>query len=431
MNPELQRNFWLEYSFHRLLTLPAILGMLFYVVYLASGEFGAGLNIITKVCFVFFAIIWASRQLTDALLEEVRQHTWDWQRISAIPPWSLLWGKWLGSTLYSWYGAIICLVVMFFSSPLDFERQIYEILSLIFCALFAQGISLLICLQMFQRDRSMMRFHSHMAHFSGLFSGLFLVLFVWSSQTTWFDQWYNIPASDSAFVLVSLCVFCFWVVLGNYRLIATELQIRNGSLAWLGFIVFVLFYVGGYKQTPFSGLSFLVVMALSYLMLIMEGAKPSLLRQLNQAMQRHQWQNVFQHLPCWCVGLIPIVLYAVILMFTEPDITLSAEMVDIRFFYVALFIFFVRDVCVVGLMQARHQAKRKDSSIILYFLVMYALVPALLSALGMVSLLQVLIPSPTLASCMAAVVQVMILLFFLWPHIRQHEAAMPNDPTHH
>jgi len=430
MNPELQRNIWLEYSFHRLLTLPTILGLLFYVVYLSSGEFDMALNLTTKACFVFFAIIWASRQLTDALLEEVRQHTWDWQRISAISPWPLLWGKWLGSTLYSWYGAMISLIVMILSSPLNLQDQVYETFSLICCALFSQGISLLICLQIFKRDRSLMRFHSHLAHFSGLFSGLFLLAILWSSQNTWFDHWYTLAANSQSFILGSLLVFCFWVMLGNYRLIATELQIRHGSLAWFGFVIFIMFYVGGCMQTWLSGMGFIFAMSLSYLMLIMEGSKPTLLRHIKHNIQTQQWKKLFQQLPCWMVGLLPISFYLIALMFTEPDIKLSIANVGVHFFYIALFLFFLRDVAIVSLIQTRQKSKRNDASIMLYFVVIYALIPALLSALGAMSTLQILIPSPSLSSCLAAAVQVIIFWFFLWPYIRPHASQMPNDPTH-
>ncbi len=37
-----------------------------------------------------------------SLAEEASQNTWDWQRLSALSPWQMAWGKLLGATLPAW-----------------------------------------------------------------------------------------------------------------------------------------------------------------------------------------------------------------------------------------------------------------------------------------------------------------------------------------
>ncbi|MDQ6962022.1 MAG: hypothetical protein Q9M28_05775 [Mariprofundaceae bacterium] len=431
MNPELQRNFWLEYSLNRLLMLPIILGMIFYIVYLLSGELAQAANLTAKACFVFFAIIWASRQLSDSLIEEVRQHTWDWQRISSISPWSLLWGKWLGSTLYSWYGATLSLIIMIASSSLSLQTNVYELVAMICCALFGQGIALLVCLQMFKRDRTLIRFHSHLAHLSGVISALVLITIVWTSENTWFEHWYNIEANHQTFILLSLCTFCFWVILGNYRLISDDLQISNSGGAWFSFVLFSLFYSSGIMQTPFSGLGFFAAMALSYLMLILEGSKPSRLRQLTTEISQNKWKKVAELTPCWMIGLIPTGIYLVILVFTTAEQDMLFFKQELHFFYIALFLFFLRDVGIVTWIQKTHKSKRSDASILLYFVIIYALLPALFTALSLFGALQAIISTPSVISCLAAAVQLLGLAFISWPYIRPNALMKPTDPTHH
>lgn len=431
MNPELQRNVWLEYSLQRLLTLATVLGVFFYFIYLVSHEVGMQLNIIAKICFVFFTMAWGVRQVSDAFIEEVRQHTWDWQRMSPISPWSLLWGKWLGSTLYSWYGAVLSLCMIYASSSLTPVAQLLETLALVLCAIIAQGISLLLCLQMFKRNRSLMRFHSHLSHLSGLLVGLFLILLVLSGQNMKFEYWYSIPANNHVFLLTSIIIFCFWVVLGTQRLISSELQIKNGSLAWLSFIIFILFYVGGCMPTAFNGLSFCIAIGMSYLMLILEGAKPMLLQQIQQDFSLHQWKVFFQKIPCWLVSLPIIIIYAVITMLTEQEITMFNLQEHIHLFYIALILFFIRDVLIVSLIQSRHEGKRKDASIILYFIMLYTLMPTIAAVLGSKQILAIFVPLPTFISIIAAMLQIMFCLFFLWQHIHLNATTKPSDPIPH
>src|SRR2546427_5925055 len=42
------------------------------------------------------------------LNEEAHQHTWDWQRLSALTPWQMAWGKLLGAPLPAWLYMLWC-----------------------------------------------------------------------------------------------------------------------------------------------------------------------------------------------------------------------------------------------------------------------------------------------------------------------------------
>ena len=108
MNPELRRNLWLELSMHRLVAMPVVLVLVLALISARSSDpwpavFDAALWILVLVLH-----LWGGRNAAEAVTEEVRDRTWDWQRLSSLVPWQMTWGKLFGATAYSWYGAAWC-----------------------------------------------------------------------------------------------------------------------------------------------------------------------------------------------------------------------------------------------------------------------------------------------------------------------------------
>ena len=88
MNPELRRMFWLEVSLQRLWLIPAvILGTA--LLLRQSGAGPAFVHGLAMFGFVVLTVIWGARQAANAVLDEVREHTWEIQRMSALSPWSM------------------------------------------------------------------------------------------------------------------------------------------------------------------------------------------------------------------------------------------------------------------------------------------------------------------------------------------------------
>src|SRR5256885_5146179 len=50
------------------------------------------------------------------LNEEAHQHTWDWQRLSALTPWQMAWGKLLGAPLPAWLYMLWCALAVLATS---------------------------------------------------------------------------------------------------------------------------------------------------------------------------------------------------------------------------------------------------------------------------------------------------------------------------
>jgi hypothetical protein len=116
MNPEFQRNLWLECTQPRLVSAFAALGALLALAWLLNGR---GLGIVTANaglgCFVLFTLAWGAHLTGESLIQELRSRSWDQQRMSALGPWHMTWGKLLGAPAAAWICGGLCVLVYLLS----------------------------------------------------------------------------------------------------------------------------------------------------------------------------------------------------------------------------------------------------------------------------------------------------------------------------
>ena len=115
MNPEFQRNLWLEASPRRVAWAGVVLLLIYgaTVALTRNNPYGAlpALAGVGAVVFVVCAMIWGARASGNSILAEIADRTWDFQRLSALDPWSMTWGKLLGGASLAWMCALTGLVV--------------------------------------------------------------------------------------------------------------------------------------------------------------------------------------------------------------------------------------------------------------------------------------------------------------------------------
>jgi hypothetical protein len=112
MNPEFKRNLWLEISPARLALMPGVLTLIaLLAVAMSEHNPRDNLFIACMVLFTGLTVGWGSLLVMSSINNEVTERTWDQQRLSALTPWQMAWGKLFGSTAYAWYGALLCAVV--------------------------------------------------------------------------------------------------------------------------------------------------------------------------------------------------------------------------------------------------------------------------------------------------------------------------------
>lgn len=107
-NPEFQRQLWLNWR-------PAQLGwsLLLTALLLATPMVLVQPNDRLHALLVAALIgMWIAAAGLGSVLagrglnEEAHQHTWDWQRLSALSPWQMAWGKLIGAALPAWLYAL-------------------------------------------------------------------------------------------------------------------------------------------------------------------------------------------------------------------------------------------------------------------------------------------------------------------------------------
>ena len=101
LNPEFRRNLALELTTHPLLAMPGVMLLAFLLAYALARDLG-GLRAVGWTAFGLFGgitVFWGTQLASASVLDEFRDNTWDTQRLSALGPWTLTWGKLLGGTV--------------------------------------------------------------------------------------------------------------------------------------------------------------------------------------------------------------------------------------------------------------------------------------------------------------------------------------------
>jgi hypothetical protein len=257
MNPELVRNLWLELTPRRMATMAGVLALIFFASAL-SGGFLPGPGAMATLFYYGIVVIWGSRNAAAAVVGEIREHTWDIQRLSSLGPGTMMWGKLLGATSYNWFGGLICLAVMLTgeAGAQGVGHALFSLIYYLVIGVIAQSAAFLASLIAVGRDRAHSRFDVFLYQAVGLIAALAAAL-VWTvcdpagsvllhRPAVAFVGWWGRSLDARAFLLVSLAAFAGWLFVGSLRRMRIELQMRNGPFVWLGFLAFAGIYASGF-----------------------------------------------------------------------------------------------------------------------------------------------------------------------------------------
>jgi hypothetical protein len=387
MNPEFQRNLYLEFSFARLIGMPLFLLVIFVLTYsLNHQQIDEDTANVALWLYIFIVLFWGARQAAESIFDELRNHTWDIQKTSAISPWSLTWGKLFGSTLFNWYGGIFCLTVYAIAS----EQPAHTFTVILFSlglGLLVQALSLLISLFALRKKQASTQSFNYLFILFLLFT-LPGFIFAVKDKSSYLLHWYGFEMNIQLFALISLGLACVWAIIGVYRLLAEELQIRTFPLVWLGFVAFLIIYVHGLIvghedhsiTAPLNThhnwlmlIAFAACSSLTYGLILIDNNNPMLMRRLWIYSQQENWQRFWEEVPCWLISLIltlPSSLYLTLTMPIEP-------VEKLHFFPLAAFLLMLRDVGIVLYFSYAQNPKRAFSLSLLFLTLLYWILPAI------------------------------------------------------
>lgn len=393
-SPEFRRNLWLEMTPYRLIGMPLVLGIIFFLAYLLDdGRLDQGVASTALTFFVILTILWGTRMSSESVVGEIRDHTWDNQRMSILGPWAMTWGKLLGSTIYPWYGALFCLIAYILAAPAASPVSVARIILLMIAlGLFSQAIGLLASLQAIRKSRVYGR--SQAAGF--LILGIVVTMPILSlafgdlPDPTFFGI--QLPAFD--FLLGSLFIFLTWTIIGISRVMRAELQIKGYPWVWCSFVLFLMIYCSGFigpeikfevqlTATPVRVITaFHIAVGLVYFMAFNEKKDPIAFKRMIQAVRDKAWSRVLENLPCWLATLALVLATGMLL----TTILVSAYISDSaagRFstYAPAVILFLLRDLGLLLFLNLGRSPKRADMLTILFLVLLYGVIPMIFKAL--------------------------------------------------
>ena len=404
MNPELQRNLWLEAPPFR---LALILGLLL-LVFAATSVAPTGLATTSGAALAlywFFAVLWGTRSAALSVVSEIRERTWDGQKLSSIGPWEMVMGKLFGATAANWFGALLCLlfVVGFSWQDRGAVSAITYGIILLALGVFAQAVALLSSLVLIRRHTGNWRLDTFLCQVAGI-GAAFTYYSLWSSipaferSGTQSIAWWGHDFNLSSFHLVSLLLFLGWALLGCFRAMRAELRFANGPFVWLAYLLYLSVYSAGFESwigrqvtmpvaaaTSKLALAGLTLLASTYSMVFLEPKDPVRLRWLGEQVRAGHLYKAFLALDCWMLSYAATLAVGLVL-------ALSWAMGRPSLMVLAMLGFLTRDVAIFVLMGGK-AGGRGDFAALAILGALYLLLPMILAGLNLRGLDFLFLPS--------------------------------------
>lgn len=392
MNAEFRRNLWLEVTPHRLMAMPAVLLLTFALFAAGEGEkWPAALFSTSLVVLSVLAFLWGGWRAAHCVSEELRARTWDLQRLSALGPWSMTWGKLLGSTIFAWYGALICALVAIVAARAGATQQPigWVLLMLGSAALALHGAAMAASIQAARRDS---RIANAIAFFWILWAASLLAIVPFQDEggvrtTDWFG--WTLPTLP--FYALSATVFALWGVFGAWREMSRELQVRTLPWAWPAFALFLAAWLAGLMYRPpqlgadkalvLSGL--LVSIALTYYALFADPTTAMAIRRMLTHAGRGEWLRALEEMPLWPATLALAAAFAAASPFVAYDAPIEALRRIASFAPFALVLLATRDAGILVFFALARKPRRVEAATLVYILLLSWILPGLLALVGL------------------------------------------------
>ena len=266
-NPEFRRNLWLELSPQRLILMPLVLAVIgaLTVTLSEAEDMARGLLIVFSVIGAALVGAWGSFAVLASINSEVAERTWDQQRLSALSPWQMAWGKLLGASIYPWFGGILCAAVVLISGLTATDNPPRVILLLL--AAILGGLALhcgLMASRLHTMDANAANNNSSVIkRLFGLFillqilpSALFLLIGLRNNESSSdLGSWWGLPLGFSSLCLLMATLGLALGLLALWRSMSTQLMVRTTPWAWaLGCTATGLIVAGFFDSSQTSSL---------------------------------------------------------------------------------------------------------------------------------------------------------------------------------
>jgi len=444
MNPEFRRNLWLELTPTRLGVVLFALAAILLLAYVAAGN-AQTMSSVARTCFFVLVMLWGGKLAAEAVVTEINERTWDSQRMSALGPWSMSWGKLFGAPVAAWVAGLVALAVLLASSD---RNGILLAVQLVLVGVLCHATAMAMSLQSIRKGRQPGRVKTFLFQLIGLAvaglsylpsysAWLFGTAFGGSATIGWFG--FAVPAFE--FGLASLAVFTLWAVLAVYRLMRLELQKPSTPIVWAAFLLFVVLYetglaLGGNASfTDFSGklrqtiesagpsvaaaAAYFLLSVLCYIAVFTEPKSPVAMGQFFAAWRDRRWGQAWALTPRWLITLIftALALIASLIVLRRHDLALeSATITD--GVLISAFFFTLRNIGIVLWFNFRPDAQRSDMLAFVTIFVLSGILPFIVAGMRALDAIPLFAPwgsqSAGLLVALPAVLETAVVYFLVW-----------------
>lgn len=401
MNPELRRNLWLEFSWQRVLAVPLVIALAATLITLGTDRPAALILCgMSALGYAAIVLLWGTRMAGMSVSTEVHERTWDAQRMSAISPWAMTWGKLLGAPSFTWYAGGLLLGLFMVTGWGQAELPVVRLaLSMVLGGLLLHAVALITSL--FAARRGLAHRTSSLLAVSGLLLLMILPGVGMLRQVPGSIVWWGMPFAGIDFLLVSVLLFAAWALLGAYRSMCSALEIRTLPWALPAFILFTALYVAGLADTPqggprlplMLGAGLMLSLGLTYLLMLVEPTQAQVVQRLVLRHRLGQWRRVAQELPLWLLALGCALLFALAWLPFSPN---GGRLHDLRLAMLAplgLVLYALRDAAILHYFALSPRPRRVEAAALFQGLLLYMLLPGLFEGLGLETVARLVRPS--------------------------------------
>lgn len=386
-NPELKRHFWLELTPHNLILPPILLVVMFFMIlnYFPKPENTAYLA--ATFIFSIVTVIWGSYLAYKSMATELRNKTWDNQRMSAISPMKLVVGKLIGATIIPWYVGVPCLLTMLY---FHHETTLYSVLNLFFIALLSQAVAFI---------AGLMAARSNVSNESRGIWVKFILVYLFASyflpsivgKRNQQINWYGLDYEIVRFTLVSMILILLWAWVAAYRNMQSVLQIKLRPWAMITFIIFLTVYFLGFSTRglnnmasltlPYVIIAGLIALPFAYIGAFYEKRSSAEIRRFLHAWQSKSKTAALQETP-YFIAVIVFAAACLVLthvLFVMIDFAISRDWTgNATWLGLTCFILMLRDIGLLFYFSFGKSPEKAVSKTLFYLVMLYIAFPLLM-----------------------------------------------------
>lgn len=316
-NPEFQRQIWLNWRPSLLawsLGFSLLILMLPLALFEPEERYGA-LGTTALMGLWGASVLYGSLMAGRSLSEEASQNTWDWQRLSALSPWQMAWGKLLGATLPAWLYTLWFSIALMWVASSWVPEQAMGMHSIALAVLWG------LALQSWSMSSVLLSWGQHEIPVNRRRAALLPLLMIWLIPGPFLGRMYNnmIKNTSEPVLWWGLdvgglgTVYLFGALmlglglLALWRQLCTRLNVRTLPWAWpLGLAVSGWFAGGTFNEgigAFFGSTAWIAVMGTVYVSVQHMGQHLRAWRQVQWSASRGRWREMLEALPLWPVSL--------------------------------------------------------------------------------------------------------------------------------